>query len=556
MTSQDTKNLSILQDYIDKCWGLKSEDNAYLKERIFNPVIVPEYRNLNIDENFRAIYDFDVKNISSLSSFQKENDKGWAIFSRCFYFAKDKIGITYENYLDNKILIGKNEVKLKKIIEKLYNENFEIFKAEFKREYLPLDCNLRNTPKQDLRKEDISEYIIKIFEVIGKYKTSTKKMKLVISFNYADWLLCSAEQCWSSCLNIERGEYWYGMPTLFGDDNRALLYITDGTKKNWNGIEVDSLSYRAWVLLNERNNKVISKFYPTSPINDATIREVTNDKNFIGYSGSADGVSSKYKLKPICIKKDHLYITVYNDIVSLNESKFTSTGDLFYRFGTRGGRQIVNFKLKQFGVVKGKSTFSSSLSRYKDEKRTINQDFYSYCCTKCGKQTDTFEVKDESLCEDCLGEDYYKCNLCGNFHKKTDKTKTFKGKFICDYCYSERLTTCSICGNLEDIREMISLEDNGRILYICGSCFKTNVVSCKRCGKNMLIKNKKYFIDKTEYVCETCFYTNPEYKNKIVCSIGKEILETEDAVFDYKEIAYCEKCLAKERDKKQTFFEF
>ena len=455
MTSQDIKNLSIVQDYVEKCWGLRDEDNAYLKERFFNPVIAPEYKNLNFDENFRAIYDFDALEHLGLDSKIAENDSGWIIFRRSFNYSCDRLRIIYQNYIENKIAVGKNEVKLKKVIENLYKENFDYFKMDFNRSYLPDNCPLKTIPPSLLKREHIEEYIIKIFETIGKYKTSSKKMKLVISFNYADWFLCSARESWSSCLNIERGEYWAGLPTLFGDDNRALLYITNGTKKSWNGVEVDSLTYRAWVLLDENNNKVISRFYPTSPINHETIKKITGDNKFSSYGSNVSGVSSKYSLRPICIKRDNLYITIYNDIVTLNERKFLTSKELYYKFGEKGGRQYVNFRSNKFNEAKRLNSNSSNVDNYKEGKRTINQDFGSYYCTKCGKKADTYNVGEESLCEECIGDDYYKCSICGGFHKKTEEQKTFKGKPICSFCHTERIRICDICGE-EELKSKIT----------------------------------------------------------------------------------------------------
>lgn len=557
MTSQDTKNLSILQNYIEECWGLRDEDNTYLKERIFNPVIVPEYKNLNIDENFRATYNFNIKDIPSLASIMSDNDMGWRLFRSNFFSCFSILNISYNNYLENKMKVNKNEVKLKKVIENFYNKNFEFFLNDFKNGFIAENSPLKHLVKSSLKKEHINEYIIKIFEVIGKYKTSNREMKLVISFNYADWLLCSSQQNWSSCLNVERGEFWQGIPTLFGDDNRALLYITDGTKKSWNGIEVDSFIYRAWILLNNDNYKIVSKFYPTEPINQEVLREITKDEKFMFYSYCSSGAKSKYELKPICIKKDHLYITVYNDTIALNQKAFETEGKLYYNFGIKGGRQIVNFKSKRFGEVKYKNTYSLNLDTYKTNKRTINQDFFSYYCTKCGERRIVYEIGDESLCEDCIGDDYYRCKICDGFHKKTENNKKFKGNFLCEECFKKYFKVCSICGEIEktkDIKEV--LNNHGEKILVCSSCAPTHIVKCKHCGNYLLAKSKYHLHFKDYEVCDSCFCANPEYKNKVICSLCNEIIETEDAIFDYKETVYCEKCLIKERDKKQTFFEF
>ena len=68
-----------------------------------------------------------------------------------------------------------------------------------------------------------------------------------------DWLLASTAEKFSSCFNLDNpngGGYSFclGIPFLSGDKNRMMLYITDGTKKEFMGLKVDSVQTRTWCL--------------------------------------------------------------------------------------------------------------------------------------------------------------------------------------------------------------------------------------------------------------------------------------------------------------------
>lgn len=112
---------------------------------------------------------------------------------------------------------------------------------------------------------EIIDFVVTITsEFIGTYKVPKRdKLEFVVSLNPVDWLLCSTEESWSSCLNIKSGYlYWVGLPSLIGDKNRALVYLTDGNKKYFNGMVVDKLLSRSWVLLarEKKTNRLLLDF--------------------------------------------------------------------------------------------------------------------------------------------------------------------------------------------------------------------------------------------------------------------------------------------------------
>ena len=105
-----------------------------------------------------------------------------------------------------------------------------------------------------LKKEAIKENIKLFFETIGRKKLPLKNgaAYFVISLNMADFMLASTAESWTSCINLEsnyEGGYWAGLPGLIGDKNRAIMYFTDLSKKEFRGIKSYKMISRTWLLL-------------------------------------------------------------------------------------------------------------------------------------------------------------------------------------------------------------------------------------------------------------------------------------------------------------------
>lgn len=545
MTEQDAKNLSIVSNYIEKCWGIREDDIAYLKQRIFNPVIAPEYRNFTFDENFRAAFNIDSGEFSEILS---ANDKGWAYFKHFFSRANSNLSISYDEYLKNKKKVGKNELKIKKVLESWYKEHLELFIRD-------VDTGIYEKTKTALTKEDIEPYIIKAFEVIGLHKPKKNGLKLVISFNYADWLLCSTAESWSSCLNIENGAFWKGLPTIFGDDNRALMYVTaEGREKEWQGVRVDSFIARAWVFLNDKGDKIISKFYPTEPISFASIKEITKDKTFFYYTDKYSGeFSSKYDLIPIRLKKDGIYITPFNDIVSINNNVFAKEKKLRYMFGSKGGKQTFNFNNFSKTANQKLSNFHN-LHDYFKSGITINSEFKATTCNNCNSNQQVIDLHEIGLCVNCITDDYGQCEHCGEYHLKKDLNKTVQGMTVCDSCY-RATEVCGLCGQREFVSETKILSLDGEEILYCTSCAKTKIVFCDTC-KTAMIKGRNNYHREDKHYCQDCVKNNEELSSYNVCNDCRALLTEENSIHDYFDNVYCEPCLVKERDKKQHFFNF
>jgi hypothetical protein len=108
-----------------------------------------------------------------------------------------------------------------------------------------------------------------------------KKIKLVLSINFNDWLLCSTSENWTSCLNFEshfKAAHYQGLFGLLGDPNRIMIYFTDGTPKEYEGIISKKMFTRSWALLDTTDTFNVVKFYPFNIILTNKIQEITNIK--------------------------------------------------------------------------------------------------------------------------------------------------------------------------------------------------------------------------------------------------------------------------------------
>lgn len=131
-----------------------------------------------------------------------------------------------------------------------------------------------------INKEVLKNIVQKIYEKIGESKAPTRKLHLVISLNFADWFLCSTREKWVSCLNLDSEYeccYWKGLPGLIEDKNRCIIYLTDGSIKDYHGIKTYHIIARTWALLMKVNNETklsIIRSYPNAFNFNALVRDL------------------------------------------------------------------------------------------------------------------------------------------------------------------------------------------------------------------------------------------------------------------------------------------
>lgn len=228
-------------------------------------------------------------------------------------------------------------------------------------------------------------------EIIGKYKKPNKKtIELVISLNPVDWLLCSTAESWGSCLNLESNYMFYlGLPSLIGDKNRALVYLTDGTKKKYRKMEVDHFMSRSWTALvrEKRTNKTYLSFTREYP-NGIGLRELV--KKYVPIPSFEDNYSNSYKyvsryyVENIPFEYDgyegwDYFMSIYIDrgsihVAKKNKAKYMPGEYVYYKYQLEGGGGIRSFvRNRADGFITNRSVYVSDdwLREYLDDGESI-----------------------------------------------------------------------------------------------------------------------------------------------------------------------------------------
>ena len=297
MDAVELKNRNIIYKLVKNHFSLIDKSVALFKHRLYyDRPIAKEYKEiLKNSRNLRTYFNLT-------EDIAERLDQGWDIFCKSFGGILNhlNIKITYSDFLKNKVKYKNQNIKLQKFLKNKIYEALPVFtilesKASESVIYLLNNAyslhkktdniiflltpnidygelNEDRTPKNLEQFKQINynfdgeNYLIIIakdvfasidhkiqiiFERIGRHKLPNKKLKLVISLNFADWFLASTNENWGSCLDLEsdyESAYWTGLPGLIGDKNRALVYITNGEKKKYHGIVVDKFLTRSWLL--------------------------------------------------------------------------------------------------------------------------------------------------------------------------------------------------------------------------------------------------------------------------------------------------------------------
>jgi hypothetical protein len=458
-----------------------------------NLIIAQEkIRNQFIDETYRAVIDEDGRFIKKIESADRELlDNGWKLFCHCFNDFVNRNKITYDNFISNSFYIGKQKRKL--------------FKA----------CN-------DFYGEDISDEIERISAISLPKK---EELYIVLSVNFNDFILCSTGNPWTSCLDLKSGQYSNSLSGFLFDRNRAMIYITDKTKKEFNGIESYVMFSRMWCLLDKSNTININISYPTrESISENLLSQVTGmplkniDNSFI----------SKYEVDKLDNKND-VFVFGYQDF-----TKFKSVNDLHLIFSKctgcysiintfDGKKEIVNFddiyQLKSHGESLDKLLLTEcSICGHKTSKVSfINGDgICKSCfdkeqliCCECGHsyKRKFITVDNEIVCTNCKNKNgYIKCKKCHRYFESY-------GDDIYEECYSKTNSKCDICHNIVQEYELIDLSKTMFMTIkkifkpfnnrgkVCNDCIETfceeqNIIFCENCGE--------YYESNKEKKCPIC----------------------------------------------------
>jgi len=382
LESVDKNNKDIVYELIGKYFSLSKISLERIKNQIYRESFPEIYQHI-FDSKFQRKY-------YTIPDEIRENvDGGWKLFQKIFSNYVKVNNITYVNFVNNMLERDNQKVRLFKDVGNFYKEE-ETFMAQFEKE----------TKNITERKKFITS---KCDEVSNLSLPKNKKISLVFSRNMADWFLCSTANSWSSCIDMKNnkneGMFWAGVPGLFIDENRVMVYITDGTKKNYRGIIVDKAISRAFFVMNENDVLCEVKWYPSCIISNEEINKFIPNK-----LGKPDELTrSKF---PVDFAKHSNGKSCYP---YQDSSTFEKIGDKFYLVGGDSGVMLVDGN----GIVQEDFVFSEN----------------------AGMSLDDIIETGNSL-SDYFQENFVYCPKCHYAYPRVEMVKK-KGEFYCPECYDK-----------------------------------------------------------------------------------------------------------------------
>jgi hypothetical protein len=524
-------------ELIDNFWEFNDDSRAFIERRLSQDwEFPPEFKNIfslgEYDGDQRVKWDVDNEENAA------SQDEGYRIFRNMFNGAIEGLRgagvvIGYREFQDNKVKYNNNLTKIKKVFE-LFYKNHE---------------SIRQRDLGDISEDEIEATIIKKYERIGTVKKPKSELKMVLSFNPIDWMLCSTSSQISSCLNLENsgGGYKFmgGLPFLCGDPNRAMLYFSKGEMKKYRGMTVDQPITRSWCILNKDGTIEIIKWYANEYYSTSQIVNIAKNVPFTRY-GKIN--KSKYEITPLYLKND-LMFTIYNDVgkyVKVEEDNKLKSFILDGDYG-KGGFQL--FNRQGFDLTDGSSFYYEKpnplrekigfrLEDFEKTGLTFNNIPHKVKCPHCHKEKIFMTISSDedgktgTICFDCAKEKSFYCEACKTLSFSdaievefviNNGTKIVKRK-ICKRC-SLRNRRCSCCGRFVTEDSFVQDNHGHPVCKVCINDVNKNYHECSVCGNF----GKGYKIgydydDKTfKWFCNNHFRTIDEsdFSNKFAYYNGK-----------------------------------
>ncbi len=298
MLNEETiKNYKAVEKLVKEKFNLTEDSMSLFSKLLFNPDDAIEFEKIASQPDRRLFVDIDPLNY-------EQEDPIWRKFKSYFPIFINEQEIEYKNYLsgkkgDKKIITAMVEfivtdprgfvelIGFLKTDRTVFEKTIETY---FKKNYKTI-LSGRETSFYF----DDERICVKIGKKIFKKKFNSKEVAIVIkeikqefsnimnttffgirkastacvcfSLNFADWILASTGENWSSCISLKSDNgYWRGLAGLVGDKNRLLIFVTDKTEKEFKGIKSFKMIERCWAFLYKDflNKKVISsnRLYP------------------------------------------------------------------------------------------------------------------------------------------------------------------------------------------------------------------------------------------------------------------------------------------------------
>lgn len=471
---------------VDNYFGLDTASQEKFENKIHNPDIDEVYSQY-LGEDFRARWKVPNEKL-------EEYDQGWKIFKNRFKVFRRDYGITYEDFRNNKKLVDKNYVKLRKLLKEYYLDKLD--------DELVRDIDLSDIPFYSGEEERvIDNFLDENYKEIGRVKLPKSGIDIVLSCNFEDWLFCSTGETWGSCLDL-RSEYmyWGGLPGLVGDKNRAMIYVTDNRQKNPHPenehFKVDRILSRSWVLLDENGVMRLVKFYPNQYFNTREIEDITG---LYIEEGNWGNYRSKH---PIDFLRFEGGSTVYpyQDTTTFTPEGYLEGGEKGHFFFTPSSDFPVQDDIFRH-TEEGIQDLIENRKDLSEFERTFQ------ICDMCGRTIEEgeedFLVDVRVICEDCFHDHYFTCDICNEVHHLDDMIE-IDGDMICSDCFEREYAKCDKCGEYYREDDILTVHIDGSEQNMCRDCAEEeDVTMCKECG--VFHKKEEMHVDEYEdYFCDGC----------------------------------------------------
>ena len=402
-----------------------------------------------------------------------------------------------ENYLDKLFELNKQRRAWFNINDKEKTDPAYIYYAQTICDRIRYDNNLKNfsseidflsydvfdsgiviykKQKRKLFKFLIDNNILEQFNVDRINSLRTKgEMRLCISRNPIDYLFCSTNQSFTSCLNLKSGAEgcsWAGLGSISVDPNRFLMFLSNGKIKKYTlkRCEFKHFGYRvrSWGLITE-NDKIITVYnYPSNFDYENLFFYLGIDNSHYGWPNSC--TKSKFKFE-VPRHEDGKISFIYLDNIGI------SSKDNEYWYDYNG----------HTGFLTG---FESELTF--EEIESID-DLYSndhdhcYSCECRIYDGEEYVYYDNLLCENCFTENYFICNWCEGTYNN-DNSHDVDNYSYCEYCYGEHFIECNECKEPFSNKEVYEAPDGN---YYCESCYNEITFECEECGEREMIEDSE-----------------------------------------------------------------
>jgi len=249
---------------------------------------IEAYDNPFIDDIYKPYIGSDYRFRTSLpESLYESFDRGWETLKLVLPELVSQYEIAYDDFYNNKKMYKKNNFKVIKLIRSYFSENltynkihrFLVNMRQYEsNKFYEYQSYCEDNGYSMLDEKTIIKAVNLFIDRINELRFSkTKKIEVVLSLNRDDWFLSTTNESWRTCLSLESpsfASYWVSLAGAVVDKNIALLYITNGDKKEYLGNTIDKVLSRTWVLLDRESVLNAVKFYPSSLLSINNLQEL------------------------------------------------------------------------------------------------------------------------------------------------------------------------------------------------------------------------------------------------------------------------------------------